>query len=106
VAWKAFQEVDLETPSTLITNLADAVTMIFYRAREVGVMPLFVQRSGNSVLIEWSSECADCILEEASDIRATTIWSPSSAVRQLTGTRYRVTVPVNNAGRFYRLRKP
>jgi hypothetical protein len=102
--WVPFQEIDMESSSTRFSSLPVSIPIVFYRAREVGlIVPLSIQRAGESVVIEWPVAAGNCVLEKSTSLDALTTWSPVSTVPQLAGEKYRLIVPATGRNTFFRL---
>ncbi len=102
--WQRVEEVDLSSPFQTIA-ISASVGAVFYRIYEVGDLTaaMTIADQGTSILIEWSSDCTGCVLEEASGTSFN--WSAATSQPQAIAGRYRVTIPKTSGVRFYRLRR-
>ncbi len=64
---------------------------------------LNIVRQGSLFEISWPASCGDYVLEETDSLSSSS-WTPSTAVPELVGDRYRVLVPISTGPKFYRLK--
>jgi hypothetical protein len=106
-AWSLLAAI---TPTALHTDLPPrpaGAPAEFFRARD-GADPalLSIRREGGQVVLEWSLDCAGCVLLQSPSVGADAIWTPTASQPQTVNGRYRVTLPVGAQPLFLRLRPP
>jgi hypothetical protein len=77
----------------------------FFRARIVPEDPsrLSIRVEGGQAVLEWSLDCAGCVLLESPSVGPGAVWTPAGTQPQIVNGRYRVTLPLNAQQRFLRL---
>jgi len=78
----------------------------FFRVYLAPAGALSVDLEGGEIVIEWSLDCAGCVLEESGLVGPGSVWTPSPAQPQTINGRYRVQLPLTATQRFYRLTPP
>ena len=101
--WTEILWARADAPRELIGPLPGTLPVVFYRAREVLITPLTIDRQIGEVLVAWPAGCAGCRLEESAMMGPGAVWSASSVVPVLQDGRYHLVLPVTEATRFFRL---
>jgi hypothetical protein len=76
-----------------------------YAAPGLGV-PLSIRLEDGQVVVEWSQDCADCILEASPTLGSGAVWTPTAQQPQIIDGLYRVLLPTSAAPQFLRLAIP
>jgi uncharacterized protein YebE (UPF0316 family) len=66
---------------------------------------LSITLSGKNAILSWPLDAEGFALESATDLAASPIWSPVIAMPMIANSNNRVTAPLSDFPRFYRLRK-
>jgi hypothetical protein len=77
----------------------------FFRARIVPEDPsrLSIRLEGGQVVLEWSLDCAGCVLLQSPSVGPNAVWTPAGTQPQIVNGRYRLTLPLTAQPQFLRL---
>lgn len=83
-----------------------SITTAIWSLAEFGRLPLSIQTSNDTVIIEWAMGCTNCQLLESTSLHTGASWTRTEGASQLVNGRYHLEVPLSGNSRFYRLLRP
>ena len=75
--------------------------------QQLGYPQLVIARVGTNAIVTWSTPEPGLILQTASTLATSTVWSDLAGTPTISGTTNSTAVPLNSAAKsFFRLRRP